>query len=342
MLNYTFIIPVYNRLSEVKELLLSAENIDFDRKRFDFLFVDDGSDDGFREFIENYRSPSGLIISAVYQDNQGPGAARNHGMALAQGDYFIFIDSDCLFPSNYLKTTDSALSKYKYDAYGGPDTHHPSFSRLLKAINYSMTSFVGTGGTRGGKNQVGKYYPRSFNMGVSRKVFHTIGGMNDLRHGQDMDYSARIYQAGFEVGFIIDAYVYHKRRTSINQFFRQIFNWGVARINLGVRHKELLKPVHFLPALLVAFYGIILILGIFIPVFRGVLLLMLIGHALVCMWAFVESLLKYKSLRISLLSILTLNIQVFGYGAGFLYALWQRALGKKEATGFVKNYYGKI
>ena len=342
MYYYTFIIPVYNRLTEVRELLQSAEKLIFDRDRFEFLFVDDGSDDGFLEFIESYKSPSGLTISAVSQNNKGPGAARNYGMSVALGDYFIFIDSDCLFPEDYLSIVDADLAEFHYDAFGGPDTDHPSFSHLLKAINYSMTSFVGTGGTRGGKNQIGKYYPRSFNMGVSRKVYHTIGGMNNLRHGQDMDYSARIYQAGFEVGFILEAFVYHKRRTSLSKFFRQIFNWGVARINLGIRHHELLKPIHFLPAVLTAFYILILILGIIFPVLRGILYLMSLGHLMVCLWAAAESFRRYKSLKVSLLSVITLNVQVFAYGGGFLYALWQRALGKKEATGFVKNYYGKI
>lgn len=342
MYHYTFIIPVYNRLSEVRELLKSAELLIFDRSQFDILFVDDGSDDGFRAFIESYASASQLDIRVLYQENRGPGAARNHGMSFAQGDYFIFIDSDCLFPKDYLKVVDTAVRTNGYEAFGGPDTHHPSFSDVLKAINYSMTSFVGTGGTRGGKNQIGKFYPRSFNMGVHRKVFATIGGMNDLRHGQDMDYSARIYQAGFDVGFILNAFVYHKRRTSLSKFFRQIFNWGVARVNLGVRHKELMKPVHFIPAILVAFYGVVLLMGLVFPMFRVLLWLMLLGHLAVCIWAFIESYTKYLSIKVSFLSIVTLNIQVFAYGAGFIYALWQRALGKKEATGFVKNYYGKI
>ena len=342
MYTYTFIIPVFNRLSEVKELLDSAEELKFDRSRFDILFVDDGSDDGFMEYMKSYKTPSGLSINTVFQNNQGPGAARNYGMQEASGDYLIFIDSDCLFPPDYLSAVDQTLEDNGYDAFGGPDSHHPSFSRLLKAINYSMTSFVGTGGTRGGKNQIGKYYPRSFNMGVHRKVYESIGGMNDLRHGQDMDYSARIYQAGFEVGFIIDAVVYHKRRTSLSKFFRQIFNWGVARINLGVRHSELLKPIHFLPALITAFYVAVLLLGLFFSVFRNVLLLMMLGHLAVCIYAIVESFVKYRSLKVSFLSVITLNIQVFAYGAGFLWAMWQRASGKQEARGFVKNYYGKI
>ena len=230
-MKYSIIIAVYNRLEEVKELLESAEKLEGDRRLFELLFVDDGSKDGFKEFIEQYRSASGLQIRAIYQQNQGPGAARNYGMSKAQGEYFIFVDSDCMFPPQWLAEIEKAQNEHYYDAFGGPDTCHLSFSPLLKAINYSMTSFIGTGGTRGNKKHVGRFYPRSFNMGISRKVYDTIGDMGGLRHGQDMDYSMRIYNAGFKVGLIADAYVYHKRRTSIPKFFRQIFNWGVARIN---------------------------------------------------------------------------------------------------------------
>ena len=153
-MKYSIIIAVYNRLEEVKELLESAEKLEGDRRLFELLFVDDGSKDGFKEFIEQYRSASGLQIRAIYQQNQGPGAARNYGMSKAQGEYFIFVDSDCMFPPQWLAEIEKAQNEHYYDAFGGPDTCHPSFSPLLKAINYSMTSFIGTGGTRGNKKHV--------------------------------------------------------------------------------------------------------------------------------------------------------------------------------------------
>ena len=165
-MKYSIIIAVYNRLEEVKELLESAEKLDGDRSLFELLFVDDGSKDGFKEFIEQYHSTSGLQIRAIYQKNQGPGAARNQGMSKAQGEYFIFVDSDCMFPPQWLTEIEKAQNEHHYDAFGGPDTCHPSFSPLLKAINYSMTSFIGTGGTRGNKKHVGRFYPRSFHRGI--------------------------------------------------------------------------------------------------------------------------------------------------------------------------------
>lgn len=342
-MKYSIIIAVYNRLEEVKELLGSAEKMEGDRALFEFLFVDDGSKDGFREFIEQYHSESGLQVRAVYQQNQGPGAARNHGMREAHGDYFIFVDSDCMFPPHWLSEIEKAQNAHHYDAFGGPDTCHPSFSPLLKAINYSMTSFIGTGGTRGNKKHVGRFYPRSFNMGISRKVYETIGGMGGLRHGQDMDYSMRIYNAGFKVGLIPDAYVFHKRRTSIPKFFRQIFNWGVARINLSRRHPHTLKAVHLLPAILVL--GLLLLAIVtcftgqaFLPIH---ILWLLAGYGLlaVCLLAFFQSLGRYHNLSVAFLSIITLLIQVFAYGFGLLWGGWNALLGK-EVKGFSKNYYG--
>lgn len=340
-MKYSIIIAVYNRLDEVKELLASAELMPFDRNAFEILFVDDGSTDGFKEYIETYNSKTGLITRAIFQQNQGPGKARNFGMENATSDYFIFVDSDCMFPSQWLQEIDSYLTQNPLDAFGGPDAAHDSFSPLVKAINYSMTSFLGTGGTRGSKKSVGKFYPRSFNMGISKEVYQKIGGMNQLRHGQDMDFSARIYKEGFKVGLIPDAFVYHKRRTSLVKFFKQIFNWGVARINLGTTHKELLKPVHFLPSIIVLTYLLISFLSSFISILHPFYLLMICGHLFVCAIAFVQSFWQHKQIEVALYAVLTLNIQVFAYGAGLLYALFQKATGKQEASGFVKNYYGK-
>ena len=342
-IKYSLIIAVYNRLDEVKELLASAQEMTFDKTRYEIFFVDDGSTDGFKEYITSYNGNSALNIACAYQKNQGPGAARNHGMQKAAGEYFIFVDSDCLFPPHWLSAVDDALSTHGYDAFGGPDRFHPSFSPMIKAIDYSMTSFLGTGGTRGGKRSVGKFYPRSFNMGISRKVYDRIGGMARTRlpGGEDMDYSARIYEAGFTVGLISEAFVYHKRRTNLWKFFKQIFNWGVARINLQRRHPTLLKPIHALPALVVMSYVLAITLGLSIASLRPLLWCTLIGHGGICALAFKQASIKYRRLDVGLLAIGTLNIQVFAYGMGFLYAVMQRMIGRKEAHGFVKHYYSK-
>jgi glycosyltransferase involved in cell wall biosynthesis len=344
---YSLIIATYNRIDELKELLASAEMLQFDRSLFEIVFVDDGSADGTEEYIQNYRSPSGLHVLYLYQQNKGPGEARNHGMSKANGEYFIFIDSDCQFPPDYLEQVDTFVEQHKPDAFGGPDTCHPDFSPLLKAINYSMTSFIGTGGTRGSKKSVQKkFYPRSFNMGVSRKVFETIGGMGTLRHGQDMEFSARIYRNGFNVALIPEAFVYHKRRTSLKRFYKQIFNWGVARINLGRIDKSMLKPVHLIPAVILAclvilIMGSVLYLLLKLPLTPLIVLWILTigGVLLIALLAFFQSMLQYRSLKVSFLSILTLFIQVFAYGAGLIRGMWQVLRGKKTASGFTKNYY---
>ncbi len=339
MLRYSIIIATYNRLEELNELLPSLVAQTFPADQFEVIIVDDGSTDGTKEYIHSLSTEFDLRY--LSQENKGPGAARNYGMSKAEGDYFIFVDSDCLLPPTYLQAIDDSIEENHWDAFGGPDTYHESFSPMQKAINYSMTSFIGTGGTRGSKKSVGKFYPRSFNMGISREVYEKIGGMNDLRHGQDMDLSARIYEAGFKVGFIPDAYVYHKRRTSLSKFFRQIHNWGVARINLGASHEGMLKPVHLLPAgVLFATVGTV-ILGVLFPVFRPLLALMIVGMILIAAVAFVQSFGQYHSIKTSFLSIVTLFVQVYAYGLGLVNAILQKLRGAEVAEGITKNYYGK-
>lgn len=334
---FSLIIATYNRLDELQELLESAEKQSFPKDQFELVISDDGSTDGTREFLET--QSFSFPLRYLYQENKGPGEARNHGMREAAGHYFLFIDSDCILPENYLQTIDDHLRKVSLDAFGGPDDCHPSFGPLLKAINYAMTSFLGTGGTRGAKKAVAKFYPRSFNMGIRREIFNDIGGMNALRHGQDMDFSARIYQAGYKVGLIHDAVVFHKRRTNLRRFFKQIFNWGVARINLGRMYPDMLKPVHLAPAMVVAGLLVSVIVALFFPWGHILLGLVVGGALLIALLAFIQASLQYQSLRVGGLSVVTLFIQVFAYGLGTWSGLWQWVTGKKVAVGFTKNYY---
>ena len=337
MIKYSIIIATYNRLSELEELFSSMKEVDFPSDRYEVVVVDDGSTDGTKEYILGMDTP--YTIQYHHQSNKGPGAARNLGMTKARGEYFIFIDSDVLLPKDYLQAIDQGLDENDWDAFGGPDDAHESFSPLLKAINYSMTSFLGTGGTRGSTKSVTRFFPRSFNMGIHRKVFDKIGGMGGLRHGQDMDYSARIYDAGYRVGLIPDAVVYHKRRTSFWRFFKQIFNWGVARINLGRKHEGMLKPVHLLPAILIGGVVVCVLLSFFWSVAKLALVLMGLGAMVVAFLAFLQATLRYGNPKIGLLAILTLFIQVGAYGLGLWSAIFQVIKGKETAVGITRNYY---
>lgn len=336
-MKYSIIIATYNRLDELGELFGSIAEMEFEPSEYEVIIADDGSTDGTREYIEDSDFP--FQLQYLYQENQGPGAARNLAMSKAKGEYFIFIDSDVLLPKDYLDCIDRHLSHNELDAFGGPDDSHPSFSSFLKAVNYSMTSFLGTGGTRGKAKSVARFYPRSFNMGIHRRVYNKIGGMGSLRHGQDMDYSARIYAANFKVSLIPDAVVYHKRRTSLWRFFKQIFNWGVARINLGRQYPDMLKFVHLMPAIVVG--GTIMIVGTapFFALSRQFLTIILIIAALIAMTAFLQSLWLNRNLKVAILSIITLFTQVIAYGLGLLYASFQILMGKEKAQGIVKNYY---
>jgi glycosyltransferase involved in cell wall biosynthesis len=334
---YSIIVATYNRLSELKELFDSIALLDFERTLFEVVISDDGSTDGTRQFVEN--EDHGFNILYLHQQNKGPGAARNLAMENANGEFFIFIDSDVLLPKNYLERIDSFLDNHEVDAFGGPDDSHPSFSDFLKAVNYAMTSFLGTGGTRGSTTSVTRFYPRSFNMGIHKEVYKKIGGMGGLRHGQDMDYSMRIYNEGFRVVLIPDAIVFHKRRTSLWRFFKQIFNWGVARINLGRKYREMLKMIHLLPAIVLAlFLGLVLMSPFSAFASLGLKLSLYLAGVIASM-AFLQSFLQYRSIKVSLLSIVTLFTQVLAYGLGIWSAVIQVILGRKTAKGISKNYY---
>lgn len=325
-LSISFIVPVYNRPEEMDELLDSlSHQTDLD---FEVVVVEDGSSNRADYICDKYRGK--LNIEYFYKENTGPGISRNYGVERAKGNYCIFVDSDCIIPREYVAHVRSFLTKNRVDVFGGPDAAHADFTNLQKAINYAMTSFFTTGGIRGSSERMEKFHPRSFNMGIGKAVYNQTGGFPNVRFayakaaGEDLDYSIQIIKKGFVTALISEAFVYHKRRTSMRQFMRQVYNFGIARISVSRRHPESLKIVHFAPAIFVLGLMLLLILSItlslrfMLPVFLYATLI------------FLDATIRNKSLVIGFLSVVTSFIQLVAYGLGFLKAfIIQRAL-KKE------------
>ena len=313
---FSVIIPVYNRPQEVDELLHSLTEQTY--KKFETLIIEDGSEDRCDNIIKQYQDQ--LDIRYYYKENSGQGFSRNFGFERAKGDFFIVFDSDCLIPSHYFETVEKYLSTHKLDAYGGPDREHESFSPIQKAISYTMTSPLTTGGIRGNEKHAGTFHPRSFNMGISREVYEQTGGYRITRMGEDIEFSIRIIKNGFKTGLIPDAYVYHKRRTSLKKFFNQLHFFGRARININRFHPQEIKFIHTLPA----FFTVGLLLFLTLPFWDlSLFKILLIPFLLFISLIFAHSSAKYSSLYIGLLSVAATFIQLTGYGTGFLREFWE-------------------
>ena len=326
----SIIIPVYNRPGEIKDLLESLYKQT--NRDFEIIIIDDGSKLKSKLIAENYKER--LDVKYFCKKNSGPGLSRNYGYEKAKGNYCIFLDSDCILPPNYFEIVQSVLINNYVDAFGGPDKAHKNFTKFQKSINYAMTSFFTTGGIRGGSEKLDKFYPRSFNMGYSREVFEITEGFSKMRFGEDIDMSTRILKHGFKTRLIKEAFVYHKRRTNLRQFFKQVYNSGIARINLYKRHPGSLKLIHFAPAVFT--FGVILLLFMsfsismyfIIPIFFHLFFI------------FFDATIKNRNIIIGLLAILTSYTQLIGYGSGFISAFWKRIIMREdEFSAFNKNFY---
>lgn len=326
---YSVIIPVYNRPDEVDELLESLALQQY--KQFEVIIVEDGSTIPAKDIVDKY--VGSLDIHYYIKPNSGPAQSRNYGAERNNGDYFIFLDSDCIVPQGYFEAIGKEMEAKHADAFGGPDRAHESFSRIQKAINYSMTSFFTTGGIRGGKKKMDKFYPRSFNMGISKQAFKALGGFSDMRFGEDIDFSIRIYKANYSCRLFPDAWVYHKRRTDFRKFFKQVYNSGIARINLYKKYPDSLKLVHLLPAVFTLGVLFLLLSSLICPYALTLILLYII-------MVIIDAGIKNKSISIGLLAVVAAFVQLMGYGLGFLSAWWKRCvLGKDEFTAFSRNFY---
>ena len=345
-MKYSIIVPVFNRPDEVDELLESL--LSQEEKDFEVIIVEDGSQVPCKKVCDKYADR--LDLHYYYKENSGPGQSRNYGAERAKGDYLLILDSDVVLPKGYIRAVSEELNREPADAFGGPDCAHESFTDTQKAISYSMTSFFTTGGIRGGKKKLDKFYPRSFNMGIRRDVYQELGGFSKMRFGEDIDFSIRIFKAGKRCRLFPKAWVWHKRRTDFRKFWKQVYNSGIARINLYKKYPDSLKLVHLLPMVFTVGTACLLLLilsGLFllcIPILNiiGSLLVMigLIPLLLYSIIICVDSIMQNNSLKIGLLSIAAAFIQLTGYGCGFISAWWKRCVcGMDEFSAYEKNFY---
>ncbi len=328
-MRYSIIIPVYNRPDEVDELLnsLTQQTV----RDFEVIVVEDGSSVTCEHVVKQYEQQ--LNIRYFNKPNSGPGQTRNYGAERSSGEYLLILDSDCILPPGYLAAIEEELKRQPADAFGGPDRAHDSFTSTQKAINYAMTSFFTTGGIRGGKKKMDKFYPRSFNMGLKADVYRALGGFSKMRFGEDIDLSIRIFKGGYSCRLFPEAWVWHKRRTDLKKFFKQVYNSGIARINLYKKYPESLKVVHLLPAVFTLGVVFVLLSSLICPY----ALLLLAMFAIII---FTDSSIRNRSPWIGILSVLAAFIQLTGYGSGFLSAWWKRCILKKDSfSAFEKNFY---
>ncbi|MEM7086232.1 MAG: glycosyltransferase [Bacteroidota bacterium] len=320
-LDYSFIIPVYNRPQETQELLESFLSVIFPQS-YEIVIVEDGSTETSESVVQSFSEQ--LNISYYFKENTGPGDSRNYGMRKAKGNYYIILDSDCLIPSNYLNEVDQFLRSTYYDCYGGADTAHESFSALQKAINYVMTSFLTTGGIRGSEKSVSRFEPRSFNMGISKEAFEATGGFAKIHPGEDPDLSQRILKAGFKTTFIPNAAVFHKRRISWKKFHTQVKKFGMVRPILSSWHPNSAKITFWFPSL---FVGFVFASFLICFIWHWMAILPLVIYTSL---VFLGATFKNKSLWIGLLALVALFVQFFGYGLAFVKSTFYIRILKKD------------
>ena len=332
---FSLIIPVYNRPDEVDELLMSLSQMEY-HDVYEIVIIEDGSTIKCQEVLEKYADK--LNISYYFKPNSGPGDSRNFGMEKARGNYFIIFDSDCIIPANYLIEVEKALKETYVDCFGGPDKALDSFSDIQKAINFAMTSFLTTGGIRGGSEKIGKFQPRSFNMGLSRRAFEVSKGFGNIHPGEDPDLSIRLWELGFETRLIPQAYVYHKRRIDWEKFAIQVNKFGKARPILNSWYPKYSKPTFFFPTLFILGLGISIFMYLFSQNFDFLLQLYFIYFILI----FITSSIQNKNIKVGYLSMIAVWKQFWGYGTGFLVSFVKVVLLKQKPQEAFPELFFKV
>ena len=275
--------------------------------------------------MEFHNGNSFLDVKYFFKPNEGRSLARNYGLAKAVGDYLVIFDSDCIIPPTYFEVVDRYLCHSPVDCYGGPDRDHPSFTDTQRAISYVMTSMLTTGGLRGRSEKITKFYPRSFNMGFTKAVYAATGGFPNIPLAEDIDLSMTIERLGMTLGLIPDAYVYHKRRTDLSKFYKQIYRFGIGRIDIALRHPGSLKVTHWVPLGFILFVLSSVLMSLCSPLF-------MIPLTLYTLAIFLDATLRH-TIAIGLLAVQATYIQMFAYGIGFGKAFFKRMVLGQASFG---------
>jgi cellulose synthase/poly-beta-1,6-N-acetylglucosamine synthase-like glycosyltransferase len=322
-MKYSIIVPTFNRPNEVIELLDSLIQQTF--RDYEVILADGSPGTQVKDIADRYILRLPLLY--LYEKGLGISESRNRGVQKASGDYVIFLDSDCITPPTYLDTIERHLAENPAEVFGGPDATHASFTAVQKAISYTMTSPFTTGGIRGRKKHMGKYQPRSFNMGVAREAFLKVGGFSELKVSEDIDLSIRLDNAGYRTVLIPEAFVYHKRRSTFYKFYKQTNSFGRGRVDLAIRHSNALKPLHMLPSLFVL-YNAAGVLSILLSL--KVFVLYILSLFFYSLLIFLHASVMNRSLYIGLLSVAASFVMLTGYGSGMIYNLVSRKLFRSK------------
>jgi len=329
---YSFIIPVYNRPVEVYQLLESLSRVT-GTVPFEVVIIEDGSLKRCDLVCERFRES--LTINYHFKQNTGPGDSRNYGMRVATGNYFIILDSDCIVPPAYLELVDAALKIDFVHCYGGPDAALERFSNLQKAINYTMTSFWTTGGLRGSSEQLDKFQPRSFNMGLSKEAYSKTGGFGRIHPGEDPDLVLRLWNLGYRTKLISEAFVYHERRLSWRLFYKQVRKFGMVRVILNKWHAASSRAAYMFPSVFIA--GLLaslplVLLGFYLPIWcYGMYFLVIAADATL-----------KNNITVGVYSVFATLVQFTGYGLGFAVSFYQITIRNKQEQEVFPELFFKV
>jgi GT2 family glycosyltransferase len=227
------VVACYNGQQTLKTCLESLERLNY--PDYEIILVDDGSTDGTRQIATAFGTKSNQCKYAVHKVNLGLSVARNTGIAMATGHLVAFTDADCRADQDWLYYLVAELLEGEFAGVGGPNLLPPEDSPVAAAV------LVSPGGPAHVMldDREAEHIP-GCNMAFWKSALLEIGSFDPIftRAGDDVDLCWRLQQAGYKIGFVPAAFVWHYRRSTVQAYLKQQHGYGEAEALLVRKHPE--------------------------------------------------------------------------------------------------------
>jgi len=310
------VIPMLNESEAIARCLDSIFRQDYPRSRVEMVVADGGSTDGAREKVE---SLSRLHRNLRIVENPGrrTPCGLNAGIKKARGEIVIILGAHTRIKVDFVRRNVEAMERKQVNCTGGTQVNvGETFTQ--KAIGIAMGSPFGLASApyRFSKNE--QFVDTVVYAAYRRSLFDEVGLFDEeLFISEDAEMNWRIRKAGHRIFYSPKIVSYYYPRKTVKGLFKQLFRYGILRVNVMKKHLDAVKWIHLVPLFFLTGLIVLVALRLWTPV------IFLLGfYILAVLYYSLRSAIREGFRFLPILPLLLMTIHL-SWGLGFVVGLFR-------------------